>query len=84
MDQRRSVGPPVGDGHIFWIKGGQLDPPVGDGHVFWIKGGQFTKGGQLDTPVGNKTFLHQNVPDGTEFWPDNPNLGLAGRRPALA
>ena len=37
----------------------------------------------MDLPVGNVTFLHQRmVPDRTESWPDNPNLGLAGRRPA--
>ena len=57
---------------------GRLGPRVGDGHVFWIKGGQ------LDLPVGDVTFLHQIVPDRTEFWPDDPNLGLAGRRPPLA
>ena len=43
-----------------------------------------TKEGRLDPPVGDVTFLHQNVPDRTESWPDDPNLGLAGRRPALA
>ena len=69
---------PVGDGHFFCIKGGQLDPPVSDGHVFCIKGGR------LDPPVGGVTFLHQNVPDRTESWPGDPNLGLAGRRLALA
>ena len=42
------------------------------------------KGGQLDPPVGDVTFLQQNVPDRTESWPNDPNLGLAGRRPALA
>ena len=27
----------VDDGHIFWIKGGQLDPPVGDVTFFGSK-----------------------------------------------
>ena len=105
------LGPHVGDGHIFWTKGGQLDLPVGDVtffgskevswipllvtsrfwdqrrsfgapcwwcHTFWIKGGR------LGPPVGDVTFLHQKVPDQTESWPDDPNLGLTGRRPALA
>ena len=31
-----------------------------------------------------KTMKNQNVPDWTESWPNDPNLGLAGRRPALA
>ena len=51
LDQRRSVGPPVGNDHFFWTKGGQLNPPVGNGHVFW------TKGGQLDPPVSDVTFF---------------------------
>ena len=38
----------------------------------------------MDPPVGGVTFLHQNVPDRTESWPDDPNLGLAGRRPGWA
>ena len=28
---------PVSDGHVFWIKEGQLGPRVGDGHVFGSK-----------------------------------------------
>ena len=34
-----------------------------------------TKGGGLDLTVGDVTFLHQNVPDRTESWPDDSNLG---------
>ena len=71
-----------------------MDPPVSDVMFFGSKEVScipllvtsrfLIKGGRLDPPVGDVTFLHQNVPDRTESWPDDPNLGLTGHRPALA
>ena len=71
-----------------------MNPPVGNitffapKEVSWIPllvtSHFLDQGGRLDLPVGDVTFLQQNVPDRTESWPDDPNLGLAGRRPALA
>ena len=55
--------------------GGQLDPPVSD--VTFLD-----QGGQLDPPVSDVTFLDQGGQ--LESWPNDPNLDLAGRRPALA
>ena len=31
------LDPPVGNGNVFWIKGGQLDPPVGNVTFFGSK-----------------------------------------------
>ena len=63
------LDPPVGDGHVFWIKGGQLDLPVGDVTFFgskevsWIPllvtSRFWIKGGQLGSRVSNVTFLDQ-------------------------
>ena len=38
------LDPPVGNGHVFWTKGGQLDPPVSDVTFFGPKEISWTGG----------------------------------------